>query len=57
MADSTEKTPRGNGITLVFGGQVFLTQPPIEDDGKLIGTMKYAVDKHNEEGRPLSGEW
>lgn len=46
---------RGDGVTLVFGRQVFLTQPPVEDDGKLVALVGYCASEHEKAGKPLSG--
>lgn len=48
--------PRTNGVTILFNGQVMVTQEPTQDDHKLIALV---VSKNREwvkDGSPLSNQ-
>lgn len=47
-------------MVIVFNGMaIFFTQEKAQENeiNKFFGMMHYAVTKHEEEGRPLSGEY
>ncbi len=45
---------RGNGVTILYAGQVFLTQPPVNADRLLVAHVIKESREFEKAGRPLS---
>jgi hypothetical protein len=51
-----EGAARTNGVTILMGGRVLLTQEPIQDDNKFVHQVMTESQNWIKEGRPASNQ-
>lgn len=48
MAQTTDRT---NGVTILFRGQIMVTQPPVAEDQNFLNTASYWIQEYKK-GNP-----